>query len=100
MTREQKMQMISDELHAFRAFLAPAMLDRLAYLKSRWIDEREYEDFAEYVTAASKIFEGSKYAFVSMNKNFQIVSRNVETGTRLELRVNFGSIKLSAKEAR
>jgi hypothetical protein len=31
-----------------------ALADRLSYLYGRWLDEREYEDFADYEAAAAK----------------------------------------------
>lgn len=40
-------QMPIDRLRA----IYDATVDRLAYLQSRWLDEREYEDFTDYEAA-------------------------------------------------
>lgn len=46
--------------------------DRLNYLKARWLDEREYEDFEEYRTEIRKVFEAEGYACATITKSFAI----------------------------
>jgi hypothetical protein len=42
------------ELKREIADLARAAMDRLGYLRDRWQDEREYEDFKDYVFAMAR----------------------------------------------
>ena len=37
--------------------LMDKVADKLSYLYNRWLDEREYEDFADYVTEMRKVFD-------------------------------------------
>lgn len=46
---------------------------KITYLRDRWQDEKEYEDFEEYKTTASAIFKAVGYAVYSMTKAFKIV---------------------------
>jgi len=56
--------------------------NRLLYLKQRWDDEKEYEDFSEYLAVIKKIFlpitknvkatKGFKI-FLGMEKDFEIM---------------------------
>jgi hypothetical protein len=51
----------------------PALFEHLAYLRERWKDEREYEDFAEYAKAAAKLFDGKEgIRFVKLSKAFAV----------------------------
>lgn len=43
-------------------------VNRLQYLYSRWLDEREYEDFADYIEAARKLCEGYGAEFIRLGK--------------------------------
>lgn len=67
--------------------------DRLAYLKSRWMDEREYEDFADYEAEIRKVFTEGGYDFRKATKSFQILI--YKDGAALQLR--FGSTKASVE---
>ena len=42
--------------------------DRLVYLYSRWQDEKEYEDFNEYIESAKESVTEAGGTFVSMKK--------------------------------
>lgn len=46
--------------------------DRLIYLKGRWLDEHEYEDFNQYKVEIEKCFEGSGYVVKKISKSFKI----------------------------
>ena len=41
----------------------------LGYLFDRWQDEKEYEDFSDYVASMKKIIEGAGGKFVKMTKS-------------------------------
>ncbi len=66
-----------DEMEAYRK-ISRELLDfaakneTLGYLKGRWLDEREYEDFAEYKKAIAKIFESVGYVVKNVTKGFAI----------------------------
>jgi hypothetical protein len=42
--------------------------DRMAYLDARWLDERLYEDFAEYAAEMKKLLPDDRFTFVSASK--------------------------------
>jgi hypothetical protein len=45
-----------------QAFLSGESGERMVYLRSRWLDEREYEDWNEYVAEMKKLIpEGFKF---------------------------------------
>ena len=60
----------------------------LYYLKSRWNDEKEYEDFNEYV----KIFQDTfkKYGFedITLTKSFKITLKHLGWKTQFGLNYN------------
>ena len=49
---------------------------RLMYLWERWQDEKEYEDFGEYITRAKELIESHRgFTFVKMTKGFGITMK-------------------------
>lgn len=65
-------------------------LERLSYLKSRWLDEREYEDFAEYEKVIREIFEGEGFKVLKIGKSFSIdLARE---GRKLNVKIGARSI--------
>ena len=48
------------------------VIDNLCYLKSRWHDESEYEDFNEYKETMQKIVEKEGYKFIKMSKTYAL----------------------------
>jgi len=60
----------------------------LYYLKSRWNDEKEYEDFDEY----AKIFKDTfkKYGFedISLTKSFKVTLKHLNWKTQFKLNYN------------
>jgi hypothetical protein len=59
---------------------------RLFYLYDRWQDEKEYEDFADYIEHAKDFIEEFGLIFVKMTKSFKIVVRNLDT--LVEIKIN------------
>lgn len=55
-------------------------LDNIYYLKFRWADEKDYEDFDDYRNVFKKHLEKSIYKFVSLDKRFKLTVKNTETG--------------------
>ncbi len=45
---------------------------QLFYLKDRWRDEREYEDWQDYVDAAAKLFDNTMFELDGMDKRFEM----------------------------
>jgi len=61
-------------------------LDNLFALQSRWLDEREYEDFDEYVEVMKKhVPEG--YEFVKANKSPFGYTVKCKLGHKLQVKV-------------
>jgi hypothetical protein len=59
---------------------------RLFYLYDRWQDEKEYEDFTDYIEHAKGFIEEFGLIFVKMTKSFKIVVRNLDT--LVEIKIN------------
>lgn len=88
MTVEQqtKEQQIRAEMARGKAVIADKHLDFFVYLYSRWQDEKEYEDFAEYekvmiekitelpIKAATKRPFGIKYDYEGFEIHIKIAS--------------------------
>ena len=49
-----------------------AIADRVYYLKDRWADEREYEDFAEYSENLSAFLVGLGTTAPTVSKSFKL----------------------------
>lgn len=67
--------------------------ERLLYLRGRWQDEREYEDFAEYEKIIKSIFADAGFEVKKITKSFNITL--LKDGIEFLLKVNMGSIKVS-----
>lgn len=48
-------------------------VDHFAYLKARWQDEREYEDFSDYEKNVRKLADAAGLKLVKMAKSFKMV---------------------------
>ena len=62
----------------------------LYYLKQRWLDEREYEDFDEYIKIFKDTFK--KYGFDNLNltKSFKITLSHL--GWKTQFGLNYSGI--------
>ena len=60
----------------------------LWYLKDRWQDEREYEDFADYIQKVKEFVEEKGFTFVKMTKGFKITIKHLTTLITLQIRAN------------
>jgi hypothetical protein len=62
------------------AKIAKENVKLLGNLWARWQDEREFEDFAEYVAMTKSVIEKSGGTFVKLDKRFNLTLRvqNVE----------------------
>lgn len=59
-----------------RQQVAEAISGHMGYLWSRWQDEREYEDFADYVDSAKKAIEENGAVFEKLTKRpFRVTYR-------------------------
>jgi len=73
------------------SLVCQTIADHYGYLKGRWMDEKEFEDFAEYEKSMAKKFDKIPGAeFVSMNKRFQIRWVNTEDKCEHEIRGSQG----------
>lgn len=48
------------------------LISQICYLKNRWKDEREFEDFSDYVTAMKDTLKTEGYELVKLTKTFAI----------------------------
>lgn len=69
--------------------------DRLLYLKARWQDEREYEDFSEYKKIIIDIFEAEGFKVYKVTSSFEITL--VKEGTEFCVKINLGSVKIKSR---
>ena len=68
-----------------------AVIDRLGYLYSRYQDEKEYEDFKDYIEEIKKALAKatSDFVFVSAGKRpFGFVFKDKATGVKLRVSVS------------
>lgn len=69
MTLEEKTNILNEE----RAIIQNKnIVDQICYLKGRWYDEREYEDFNDYITVMKETLKKEGYNLVKMTKTFAI----------------------------
>ena len=69
--------------------------ENLYYLKQRWNDEREYEDFDEYVKIFRDTFKDYGFKNVKLTKSFKITINHL--GWETQFRLNFNGISFKYK---
>lgn len=62
--------------------------DLLWYLKDRWQDEKEYEDFSDYKDKVQKFVEEKGFVFVKMTKGFKITMEHLNTLITMKIKRN------------
>jgi hypothetical protein len=65
---------------------------RLFYLYDRWQDEKEYEDFADYVKQAKNFIEGFSLVFVKMTKGFKVTVKHNDILVEIKINRNGANI--------
>tara|TARA_R100000656_G_scaffold17475_1_gene16356 strand:- start:156 stop:476 length:321 start_codon:yes stop_codon:yes gene_type:complete len=58
---------------------------RLFYLYDRWQDEKEYEDFADYIEQVKNLIEGFGLVFIKMTKGFKVAIRHIDTLVEIKI---------------
>ena len=58
---------------------------RLFYLYDRWQDEKEYEDFADYIEQAKNFIVDFGLVFVKMTKGFKVTVRHIDTLVEIKI---------------
>ena len=58
---------------------------RLFYLYDRWQDEKEYEDFADYIEQAKNFITDFGLVFVKMTKGFKVTVRHIDTLVEIKI---------------
>ena len=58
---------------------------RLFYLYDRWQDEKEYEDFADYIEQAKNFITDFGLVFVKMTKSFKVTVRHIDTLVEIKI---------------
>jgi hypothetical protein len=66
--------------------------DQLFYLKNRWLDEREYEDFAEYKKVIEDIFTKNGYKVQHIGQSFTI--KVLKDMHLFEVKINASNFKI------
>jgi hypothetical protein len=64
--------------------------EKIMYLKERWLDEREYEDWKGYEDLIKDEFVNGGHEFVRANRSFAMVVRKY--GYLIEVKLNVSSI--------
>jgi hypothetical protein len=57
-------------------------------LRDRWQDEREYEDFADYIQKVKKFVEKKGFIFIKMTKGFKITIQDLDVIMTLKINAN------------
>ena len=70
MTKTDVMEAVKAE--ANKIVKTDAIANTLADLKSRWADEKEYEDFNDYIDVMKEVVEVNGYHFIKLNKRFEL----------------------------
>ncbi len=61
-------------------------LDHLIYLKNRWLDEKEYEDFAEYQNAITKTLKNDGFQVIKkLTKRFILIIIGSDHNVKIQL---------------
>jgi len=68
-------------------------VDVLLYLKDRWQDEKDYEDFKNYISQVKKFVESKGFVFVKMTKGFCITMKYLNTLITMKLGADVAEIK-------
>ena len=58
---------------------------QLFYLYDRWQEEKEYEDFADYIENAKKFIEKNGLVFVKMTKGFKVIVKHNDTLVKMKI---------------
>ena len=65
---------------------------RLFYLYDRWQDEKEYEDFADYIEHTKKFIDEHGLTFVKMTKGFKITMKHNDIIVHIKINKNSANV--------
>tara|TARA_R100001369_G_C3223940_1_gene150665 strand:+ start:54 stop:338 length:285 start_codon:yes stop_codon:yes gene_type:complete len=71
---------------------------RLFYLHSRWQDEKEYEDFADYIENAKEFIEENDLVFIKMTKGFKITMKHNNIIVHIKINSNSANVTYEGEE--
>ena len=71
---------------------------RLFYLHSRWQDEKEYEDFADYIENAKEFIEENDLVFIKMTKGFKITMKHNDIIVYIKINSNSANVTYEGEE--
>tara|TARA_R110002051_G_scaffold275935_1_gene336900 strand:+ start:50 stop:310 length:261 start_codon:yes stop_codon:yes gene_type:complete len=57
----------------------------LWYLRERWEDEKDYEDFADYIEKTRNFVEKFGFTFIKMTETFKIHMQHLGTNVHLSI---------------
>jgi hypothetical protein len=95
---QQQITALLANSHEIRQVLLKEVIDfverqeQIFYLKHRWMDEKEYEDFLEYKVALQNIFEEAGYKIKSINESFTI--KIMKDAHLITIKILLGSFKV------
>ena len=70
-------------------------IDTLGYLRDRWQDEREYEDFSDYKKRVEEIFGEFGFTGITLSKGFVIKCKNCEGTSSWEIKIQARGVKVA-----
>jgi len=71
---------------------------RLFYLYDRWQDEKEYEDFADYIEHTKNFIEEHGLAFVKMTKGFKVTIKHNDIIVYIKINKSSANVTYEGKE--
>lgn len=74
--------------------IAEQIAGSLEYFYDRWQDEKDYEDWSEYTTAAKKLVEDSGGKYISLKKK-PFVLRFSRDDVTMDIEVNVRQVKIT-----
>ena len=65
---------------------------QLFYLYDRWQEEKEYEDFVDYIENAKKFIEKNGLVFIKLTKGFKLIVKHNDTLVVMNITSNGTSV--------
>lgn len=97
--RKQELQKIKRE--AFKEIaeelfktLTKEKTDKIYYLKDRWSEEKDYEDFNDYKPIIEKVFEDTDFEFIKITKAFKATLKHKTSNIKLAITFNWKGMKV------
>lgn len=70
-------------------------INKLGYMRDRWQDEKEYEDFDEYKKVVKEIFEEFGFTKITLSKGFVVKCKNEESTREWQVKIQARGVKVT-----